>query len=96
MRVGKIAYVIDWKFGSGVAVEPEANEQLMFYAAAAMRTPEVQWVFDGAETIELVIIQPPHDAKRWAVTRERLDLFVRDFEGGCAARPGSRTRRQGR
>jgi hypothetical protein len=40
-------------------VPAEENEQLMFYAAAAMRTPEAQWVFDGATEVELIIIQPP-------------------------------------
>ena len=47
-RIGNRAYVIDWKFGDGVAVYAEENPQLMFYAAAAMRTPEVKWVAPAA------------------------------------------------
>ena len=38
-RIGTKAVVLDWKFGDGVAVDAEDNEQLMFYAAAAMRSP---------------------------------------------------------
>ena len=37
-RIGNTAYVIDWKFGDGIAVSADDNEQLMYYAAAAMRT----------------------------------------------------------
>jgi len=57
-RLGNRAVVLDWKFGDGVMVEVEENPQLMFYAAAAMRTPEAQWAFDGVTEIEMVIVQP--------------------------------------
>ena len=40
-RLGDRAVILDWKFGDGVAVEAEENQQLMFYAAAAMRTPSL-------------------------------------------------------
>ena len=73
-RIGSKAIILDWKFGSGVPVPAEENEQLMFYAAAAMRTPEAQWVFDGATEVELVIIQPP-TIKRWTTTIERIKQF---------------------
>ena len=75
-RIGNKAVVLDWKFGSGVAVPAEENEQLMFYAAAAMRTPEAQWVFDGATEVELIIIQPP-TIRRWTTTIERIQQFER-------------------
>jgi hypothetical protein len=52
-RIGKRAVVLDWKFGDGVAVEVEENPQLMFYAAAAMRTEATKWAFDGVEEIEM-------------------------------------------
>ena len=74
MRVGDKAVVLDWKFGSGIPVPAEENPQLMFYACAAMRTPRTQWAFDNAETIELVIVQPPH-IRRWEVSRRRLEVF---------------------
>jgi hypothetical protein len=73
-RIGNKAIILDWKFGSGVPVPAEENEQLMFYAAAAMRTPDAQWVFDGATEVELVIIQPPA-IKRWTTTIERIKEF---------------------
>jgi hypothetical protein len=73
-RIGNKAVILDWKFGAGVPVPAEENEQLMFYAAAAMRTPEAKWVFDGATEVELVIIQPP-TIKRWTTTIERIKQF---------------------
>jgi len=73
-RIGTRAVVLDWKFGDGVAVEVEENPQLMFYAAAAMRTPAAQWAFDGVTEIEMVIVQPPA-VKRWVTTPERIAAF---------------------
>jgi hypothetical protein len=78
-RIGDTAYVIDWKFGEGIAVDAEQNEQLMYYAAAAMRTPEVAWVFDGAVAIECVIIQPPV-IRQWTTTPERIKQFEKDLK----------------
>ena len=73
-RLGSRAVVLDWKFGDGVAVEVEENPQLMFYAAAAMRTPAAQWAFEGVTEIEMVIVQPPA-VKRWVTTPERIAAF---------------------
>ena len=73
-RLGSRAIVLDWKFGDGVAVEVEENPQLMFYAAAAMRTPSAQWAFEGVTEIEMVIVQPPA-VKRWVTTPERIAAF---------------------
>jgi hypothetical protein len=73
-RIGNRAIVLDWKFGDGVAVGVEENEQLLFYAAAAMRTESVKWVFDGATEIECVIVQPP-SVKRWVTTVDRVKIF---------------------
>ena len=78
-RIGNRAVVLDWKFGDGVAVDVVENPQLMFYAAAAMRTPETQWVFDGAEEVELIIVQPP-SVKRWVTTVERIKAFEADLK----------------
>ena len=77
-RIGSRAIVLDWKFGDGVVVSAEENEQLMFYAAAAMRTPETAWVFDGATEIELIIVQPPV-MRRWVTTKERIAQFEREL-----------------
>ena len=73
-RVGDRAVVLDWKFGNGVVVDAVENEQLMFYAAAAMRTKATQWVFKDCKEVELVIIQPPM-IKRWVTTVERIKTF---------------------
>jgi hypothetical protein len=77
-RLNGRAVVLDWKFGDGVPVGAEENEQLMFYAAAAMRTPETMWAFEGVTEVELVIIQPPH-IRRWTTTVERIRAFEQDL-----------------
>ena len=77
-RIGKRAVVLDWKFGDGVAVEVEENPQLMFYAAAAMRTEATKWAFAGVEEIEMVIVQPPQ-VKRWVTTPARIAQFEKDL-----------------
>ncbi|CAB5187403.1 Protein of unknown function DUF2800 [uncultured Caudovirales phage] len=77
-RIGDTAYIVDWKFGDGVAVEVEENPQLMFYAAAAMRTDATKWAFEGAAKIELVIVQPPY-VKRWETTPRRIQLFEKEL-----------------
>jgi hypothetical protein len=74
-RIAGRAYVIDWKFGDGVRVQAEENPQLLFYAAAAMRTPSVSWVFDGADEIECIIVQPTHGVSRWVTTPARVKEF---------------------
>jgi hypothetical protein len=79
-RMENRAIVLDWKFGDGVMVEAEENMQGMFYAAAAMRTPTAQWVFDGVDEIEIVIIQPP-SIRRWVTTPAR----IKQFEANLAA-----------
>lgn len=73
-RIGNRAIVLDWKFGDGVMVEVEENPQLMFYAAAAMRTKEAAWAFEGATEIEMVIVQPP-EVRRWVTTPGRIAKF---------------------
>jgi hypothetical protein len=73
-RKDKRAVVLDWKFGDGVLVDVEENPQLLFYAAAAMRTPACKWVFEGVEEIECVIVQPPA-IRRWVTTPERVKQF---------------------
>jgi hypothetical protein len=77
-RIGKRAFILDWKFGSGVPVPADDNPQLMFYAAAAMRTPEVQWVFDECDEVECIIVQPP-SVKRWVTTTKRIKAFEQEL-----------------
>jgi hypothetical protein len=89
-RIGNRAIVLDWKFGNGVAVEATENYQGMFYAAAAMRTLDTEWVFDGVEEIEIIIVQPPM-VKRWVTTPKRIAEFEFDL---IAAVNGPRTKMQ--
>jgi len=77
-RIGNRAVVLDWKFGDGVAVDAVENHQLMFYAAAAMRTDEARWAFEGVTEIECVIVQPPY-VKRWLTTPGRVKAFEREL-----------------
>ena len=77
-RIGTRAIVLDWKFGDGVVVGVEENPQLMFYAAACMRTPEAQWAFEGATEVELIIVQPPV-TRRWVTTIERIKQFEQEL-----------------
>jgi hypothetical protein len=51
----------------------------MFYAAAAMRTKESQWVFEGATEIECIIVQPP-EIRRWVTTPERIKAFENELK----------------
>jgi hypothetical protein len=87
-RIGKKAIVLDWKFGNGVAVEATENYQGMFYAAAAMRTPETAWVFEDAQEVEIIIVQPPM-VKRWTTTPHRIKKFELEL---IAAVKGPRTK----
>jgi HD superfamily phosphodiesterase len=77
-RLGDRAIVLDWKFGSGVAVSAENNYQGMYYAAAAMRTLGCDWVFRDAKEIEIIIVQPPA-VKRWVTTFGRIKEFEREL-----------------
>lgn len=59
----------DWKFGRGVPVDADGNEQLMFYAAAAMHTPALSDLFDAGKPTLAVICQP----------RVRGELSIAEF-----------------
>lgn len=73
-RIGSRAIVLDWKFGDGVLVDADDNPQLLFYAAAAMRTEAAKWVFEGADEVELIIVQPPA-IRRWVTNKARVANF---------------------
>jgi hypothetical protein len=77
-RIGDRAIILDWKFGDGVAVEAEENPQLLFYTAAAIRTPALEWVFKDAKEIECIIVQPPK-VKRWVTSFDRVRQFEREL-----------------
>ena len=77
-RIDSRAVVLDWKFGDGVVVDAVDNFQLMFYAAAAMRTDSLKWAFEGTDEIECVIVQPPV-VRRWVTTKERIAQFEQEL-----------------
>jgi hypothetical protein len=79
IRCGTRVVVLDWKFGDGVKVSAEENNQLMFYAAAAARTPELAHIFEGSTEVDLVIIQPP-SVSVWQTTFPRLARFERELK----------------
>ena len=78
-RIGRTAVVLDWKFGDGVIVDAEENYQGLFYAAAAMATNKLSWVFYFADEIEIIIVQPPA-VRRWVTTFERVQQFVAELQ----------------
>jgi len=78
-KIARTAFVIDHKFGSGVPVSPEENAQGLFYAAAAIRTPETAWAFEDVDEIVIAINQPPHAPKTWATTLDRVARFEQDL-----------------
>lgn len=72
--------VLDWKFGSGVAVEAENNAQLMYYAYAAAHSPATARFFDRHKPIEVYIVQPrSRDGEpftRWMTSWVQLEAFA--------------------
>jgi hypothetical protein len=78
-RIGGTVVILDWKFGDGVIVNAEENYQGLFYAAAAMATKKLSWVFYGATEIEIIIVQPPA-MRRWVTTFERVAAFQAELQ----------------
>lgn len=77
-RIDGRAVILDWKFGDGVMVDAEENAQLMFYAAAAMRTDSLKWAFENTVWIECIIVQPPA-VRRWTTTVARIRQFEQEL-----------------
>jgi len=80
---GHSLVVMDYKHGAGVAVEPEKNLQMIYYAIAL--ADKYHWNF---HTVELVIVQPrafhEETTRSWTITIEELQNFVIFFEKGIA------------
>jgi hypothetical protein len=96
IRIGRIVYVIDFKFGSGVRVlalypdgdEDVVNAQLLFYASAARHSlPDF---FARIDTIALTIVQPMSidpDADMVSsveIIPAELDAFIALYRTACA------------
>lgn len=54
--VGTRLYVVDFKSGAGVRIDPKNNAQLMTYAMMALVEPD--FIKHPIDTIEMVIVQP--------------------------------------
>lgn len=76
----KVAVCVDFKFGDGVLVDAENNDQLLFYAAGAEQSAVAEF-FEGALDVVLAIIQPSkrgEDYSTWDVTVGHLENFQQD------------------
>ena len=73
--------VIDYKYGAGIAVDPEENSQLIYYALGVAH----QFDYNFTE-VELVIIQPRtpfgSPVKSWVTDIATLDEWRDTFERG--------------
>lgn len=66
--------VVDLKYGRGVAVDAEENEQLMLYALGALETFGFMYDF---ERFRLVIVQPRSGGvSEWTIERDALTGFA--------------------
>lgn len=78
--------VVDYKFGAGVIVNPEENEQMSIYAIAVM-DQEAGWVFDE---VVLKIVQPrgrhiDGTVREWSTTPAWLATFRDRVKAAVAA-----------
>lgn len=81
-KIGELV-ITDLKYGKGVRVEAEDNDQLLLYAIGARTEYEMLGDF---ETFRLVICQPRMDhVAEWVVTREYLDAAIQRFRRAVAA-----------
>jgi hypothetical protein len=66
--------IVDLKYGRGIKVDTECNEQLLLYATGAIA--EYSFLADF-QRVRLVIIQPRLDhVSEWSCSRETLDEFI--------------------
>jgi hypothetical protein len=74
-------YIDDLKYGMGVSVDAEENEQLAIYAESTIRKWELISAFPGTFPVHLSIIQPrdrndPRPIRTWSLTRDELAMFT--------------------
>jgi hypothetical protein len=72
--------VVDFKYGQGVAVEPQSNPQLLYYALGSMQ----KYHNRGLTEVELIVVQPrcPHPdgpVRRWSTTAVDLHEWSVDL-----------------
>lgn len=72
-------WVIDLKYGAGVPVVAERNEQLCIYAAALL--DEVSMLYDDIQTVHLAIVQPRCGGiNQWELSTEMLARFKENIQ----------------
>ena len=74
-------YIDDLKYGQGVSVEAEQNEQLAIYAESIIRQWELIMEFPLSFPVHLSIVQPrdrnnPAAVRTWSLTRGDLAMFT--------------------
>lgn len=84
--------VIDYKYGAGVEVEPEWNDQLISYALGALGPKNEP----GVQEVEVVVVQPRRyhpdgPVRSWSISVEGLykkaDEYIEAFQRAEAATP---------
>jgi hypothetical protein len=75
----ELLIIADLKFGRGVAVHPEENEQIMTYALAALKQFGMLCKF---KKVKLVIIQPRvlNQPAEWECSVEDLNIFAKKLK----------------
>jgi hypothetical protein len=88
--------VLDLKYGAGVFVEVEGNEQEMYYALGALRRIIAEHGSDVIDTITLVIVQPRaarggDPVRRWSIPTAQLLAWSTKLEEAVDAteKPGA-------
>lgn len=80
--------VLDWKFGVGVPVDAEFNEQMLYYALGAMHTKPTSQFFRKGRPVELFIAQPRSmegaPFSRWITSVEQIEAFGTDLRRAVA------------
>lgn len=96
----KTLLVLDYKFGY-YQIDPEENEQLLFYGVNASQTEALSDMFTQVETVVFAIVQPVDgecEAKEWPTVMDTLDNFetaylhavdIADNPEGAAPNTGS-------
>lgn len=84
--VGKHLYVVDLKYGRGIAVEAENNVQLLTYGVGALKRYHNREV----EHVTLTIVQPrAHHAdgpvRSWSISNTDLRVFALELKGHASA-----------
>jgi hypothetical protein len=74
-------YIDDLKYGVGVSVEAEGNEQLAIYGESMIRQWELITEFSADFPVHLSIVQPrdrnnPVAVRTWSLTRRELSTFT--------------------